>query len=286
MKANMTIRRIAVIGAGTMGSGIAQVAAQSGYEVVLEDVDARFVKDGVERISARLKKRVDEGRLGEEEKEGVLSRIRTAVNLSDCRDADLVIEAVAEKEEIKKGIFRELDALCPAESIFATNTSSIPVTRLAAVTGRRERFAGMHFMNPAYVMKLVEVVKGLRTSGETVEALVAVAERMGKTPVVVNDSPGFVISRVLMTMINDAIYCLEEGIASRQGIDTIMKLGAHHPMGPLELADLMGLDICLEILGVLHADLGEKYRPCPLLKTMVAAGKLGRKSGEGFYEYH
>jgi 3-hydroxybutyryl-CoA dehydrogenase len=281
----MGIRKIAVIGSGTMGSGIAQVAAQGGFEVILEDIDEGYLNAALSGIRERLGKRVAEGRLEEREKGETLSRIRTTSSLRDCREADLVIEAATENEEVKKEIFRELDLLCPRETIFATNTSSIPVTRLAQATNRAGRFAGMHFMNPAYIMKLVEIVKGLHTSNETVATIAAVAEIMGKTAVIVNDSPGFVISRVLMTMINDAIYCLQEGVASCEGIDTIMKLGANHPMGPLEIADLMGLDICLEILGILHASLGDKYMPCPLLKTMVAAGKLGRKSGEGFYEY-
>jgi len=192
---------------------------------------------------------------------------------------------VIEKEDIKKHIFKELDTICNDETIFASNTSAISITRLAEITKRPERFAGMHFMNPAYIMKLVEVVKGLATSEETVSVITAVAKKMGKIPVVVNDFPGFVSNRVLMPMINDAIYCLQEGVASREGIDTIMKLGANHPMGPLELADFIGLDTCLAILEILHAELGEKYRPCPLLQKMVAGGKIGRKSGEGFYEY-
>lgn len=281
----MNIQKIGVIGAGTMGSGIAQVAAQSGYEVVLEDVKEEYVRAGFEKIKERLEKRVGKGKLESKVKDRTLSNIKTTASLEDCRDVDLIIEAVIEKEDIKKQIFAELDNICSEETIFTTNTSSISITRLAQVTKRPKLFAGMHFMNPAFVMKLVEVVRGLRTSQETVSIITAVAEKMGKIPFIVNDSPGFVSNRVLMPMINDAIYCLQEGVASRESIDSIMKLGANHPMGPLELADFIGLDICLDILEVLHAELGEKYRPCPLLRKMVAGGKLGGKSGEGFYEY-
>ena len=281
----MNIQKIAVIGAGTMGSSIAQVAAQSGYEVVLEDIKKEYVIAGFAKIKERLGKRVGEGKLESREKDRILSNIKTTVTLEDCKDADLIIEAVVEKEDVKKQIFKELDILCDEETIFTSNTSSISITKLASITRRPGRFAGMHFMNPAFVMKLVEVVKGLHTSDETVDTIIAVAKTMGKTPVIVNDFPGFVSNRVLMPMINDAIYCLQEGVASRESIDTIMKLGANHPVGPLELADFIGLDICLAILEVLHAGLGEKYRPCPLLRKMVAGGKLGRKSGEGFYEY-
>lgn len=281
----MEIKKIGVIGAGTMGSGIAQVAAQSGYEVALEDISEEYVRAGFAKIKERLEKRAGEGKLESKEKDRILSNIKTTASLKDCKDADLIIEAVIEKEDIKKQIFRDLDNLCPKETVFATNTSSISITRLARITQRPERFAGMHFMNPVYIMKLVEVVKGLRTSEETVSIIMAVAEKMGKIPIVVNDFPGFVSNRILMPMINDAIYCLQEGVASRESIDNIMKLGANHPMGPLELADFVGLDICLAILEVLQAELGEKYRPCPLLRKMVSAGKLGRKSGEGFYEH-
>ena len=281
----MNIQKIGVIGAGTMGGGIAQVAAQSGYEVVLKDVKEEYVKAGFAKIKERLVKRAGEGKLEILEKERILSNIKTTTSLEECRNADLVIEAVVEKEDIKKHIFKELDTICNDETIFASNTSAISITRLAEITKRPERFAGMHFMNPAYAMKLVEVVKGLHTSDETVDIITAVAGIMGKIPVVVNDFPGFVSNRILMPMINDAIYCLQEGVASRESIDNVMRLGANHPMGPLELADFVGLDVCLEILEILHAELGEKYRPCPLLRKMVAGGKLGRKSGEGFYEY-
>ncbi len=281
----MEIKKIGIIGAGTMGGGIAQVAAQSGYEVILEDMEEEYVKAWFEKIKERLEKRVNDGKLEGKEKDRILSNIKITANLKELGDADLIIEAAVEKEEVKRRIFNELDKLCTEETIFATNTSSISITRLAQVTKRPERFAGMHFMNPAYVMKLVEVVRGIRTSDETVSIIKAAAEKMGKIPVVVNDSPGFVSNRILMPMINDAIFCLQEGVASKESIDSIMKLGANHPMGPLELADFIGLDICLAVLDVLHFELGEKYRPCPLLRKMVAAGKLGRKSGEGFYEY-
>lgn len=281
----MNIQEIGVIGAGTMGSGIAQVAAQKGIRVVMEDINEDYTKAGFLKIKERLEKRVDEGKLEAREKDDVLSNIKTSVDLEDCREADLIIEAVAEKEDIKKQIFHDLDRICPIKTIFTTNTSSISITRLAHATKRPERFAGMHFMNPAYTMKLVEVIRGLRTSEETINTINLLAERMGKIPVVVNDSPGFISNRVLMPMINDAIFCLQEGVAPKESIDSIMKLGANHPMGPLELADFIGLDICLSILEVLHSDLGEKYRPCPLLRKMVAGGKLGRKNGEGFYEY-
>jgi len=281
----MNIRDIAVIGAGTMGCGIARAAAASGFPVVLEDRDGELAEKGLSQIRDSLGKKVAAGKLESSERDAILSRITISATLGDCRSVDLVIEAASEREEIKKEIFRTLDAICPPETVFATNTSSISITRLAQVTKRPERFIGMHFMNPAHVMRLVEVITGLRTSPETVTAITAVAEGMGKVPVVVADSPGFVSNRVLMPMINDAIFCLQEGVASRESIDAIVMLGANHPMGPLELADFVGLDICLEIMDVLHAELGEKYRPCTLLRKMVAAGKLGRKSGEGFYEY-
>ncbi len=279
------IRKIGIIGAGTMGGGIAQVAAQSGFEVIMEDVKQEYVSSGFAKIKERLEKRVSEGKLESREKERILSNIKPTASLGDLKDSDLIIEAVVEKEDVKKEIFEELERICTEDTIFTTNTSSISITRLAHVTRRPERFAGMHFMNPAYIMKLVEVVRGIQTSQETIDVVTAVAEKMGKIPVVVNDSPGFVSNRILMPMINDAIFCLQEGIASKESIDSIMKLGANQPMGPLELADFVGLDVCLDILEILHNELGEKYRPCPLLRKMVAAGKLGRKSGEGFYGY-
>jgi len=281
----MTIKNITVIGAGTMGAGIARAAAVSGFTVRLEDRDQGKAVAALEDIRAGLGKQVAKGKVGVEEKEAIITRMSVCGSLEECRDADLVIEAVAEIEEVKREIFRTLDRLCPPHTILASNTSSISITRLGGVTGRADRVVGMHFMNPAHVMKLVEVIAGLRTSPETIATVTRVAGRMGKTPVVVKDAPGFVANRMLMPMINDAIFCLQEGIATREDIDAIARLGAHHPMGPLELADFIGLDVCLEILKVLHSELGEKYRPGTLLRNMVAAGKLGRKSGAGFYDY-
>jgi len=281
----MPVMKIAVIGAGTMGGGIAEVAARSGFEVILEDTEHAFVRAGLEKMEERLSKRLAEGRLSSAEKDALLSRIRTATTLEDCAEADLIIEAVVEKEDTKNALFRELGRLCPAGTIFASNTSAISITRLGQASGRPDRFLGMHFMNPAPVMKLVEIVTGQRTTDETVAVAISVCEKMGKTAVIVKDSPAFISSRLVMLLVNEAIHCLQEGLASREGIDTIMTLGAHHPMGPLALADLMGLDICLATLDLLHAEMGEKYRPCVMLRQMVAAGKLGKKSGEGFYEY-
>ena len=253
--------------------------------MVLEDINEEYVTAGLKQIQERLEKRVNEGKINNEEKEKILSRIRISTNLEDCKDSDLIIEAVTEKDEIKKQVFNKLDKICREDVIFTSNTSSISITRLAQATGRQDRFAGMHFMNPAFIMKLVEVVRGLRTSQETIDKILSIAGKMGKVPVIVNDSPGFISNRLLMPMINEAVYCLYDGIASIESIDTVMKLGANHPMGPLELADLIGLDVCLDVLEILHKDLGEKYMPCPLLRKMVAGGKLGRKNGEGFYDY-
>jgi 3-hydroxybutyryl-CoA dehydrogenase len=281
----MHIQKIAIIGSGTMGGGIVHAAAQSGFSVLLVAINEQHARACYEKIEKRLSKRVVDGKLEQKEKDNILSRIDTSVNIDDCREVDLVIEAVAEQEEVKTKIFQTLDAICNKDTILTTNTSSISITRLAKVVKRADRFAGMHFMNPAYIMKLVEVIKGAKTSQQTVQLITAVAEKMAKVPVTVNDSPGFVANRILMPMINEAISCLQEAIASKESIDTIMKLGAHHPMGSLELADLIGLDTCLAILEVLHGELGEKYKPCELLRTMVADGKLGKKCGEGFYKY-
>jgi len=281
----MVIQEIGVIGSGTMGGGIAQLMAQNGFTVVLEDINEEYVTAGLKNIQERLEKRVNEGKLNNVDREKILSRIRISTDLEDCKDSDLIIEAVTENHEIKKQVFSKLDKICRKDVIFTSNTSSISITRLAQATVRQDRFAGMHFMNPAFIMKLVEVVRGLRTSQETIDTIISLAEKMGKVPVIVNDSPGFISNRLLMPMINEAVYCLYDGIASIESIDTIMKLGANHPMGPLELADLIGLDVCLFVLEILHKDLGEKYMPCPLLRKMVAGGKLGKKNGEGFYDY-
>ena len=281
----MKIDVIAVIGAGIMGGGIAQAAAQGGYQILIEDARPEAVSACLLSIRKRLGKRVSEGKIEPREKDEVLSHIKASSSLEDCTKAGLVIEAVTEREDTKKEVFRKLDGICSPETIFASNTSAIPITRLAGATKRPDRFTGMHFMNPAYIMKLVEIARGDKTSDETIAAVKSVCEKMGKVPVVVKDFPGFVSNRVLMPLINEAVFCLQDGVASREDIDTIMKLGANHPMGPLELADFIGIDTCLEILDILRGGLGEKFSPCPLLKDMVAAGKLGRKSGEGFYDY-
>ncbi len=281
----MQIKKIAVIGAGIMGGGIAQAAAESGFDVLLTDATGKLAAKGFARVKERLESRAAEGKISPQGKEEMLSRIGVSARLEECLSADLIVEAVIEREDVKKDIFQQLDGFCPPETIFATNTSTISITRLAGATSRPERFIGMHFMNPAYIMRLVEVIRGRSTSESTVDIIRSVSMKMGKTPVVVCDSPGFVSNRVLMPMINEAVYCLQEGISSKEDIDTVMKLGANHPMGPLELADFIGLDTCLEILAILEEELGEKFGPCPLLRKMVAAGRLGRKSGEGFYEY-
>lgn len=278
--------KIAVIGAGTMGSGIAQVAAMAGYDVAMRDIEQRFVDGGLRNIEKSLSKMVEKGRLVAEEKGRVLGRINGTLDLKDCADAMVVVEAIVESAPLKKQVFRELDALCPMETIFASNTSSISITELAAATKRPDRFIGMHFMNPVPVMRLVEVIKGLQTSEETTRTIVELSRRMGKEPVEASDYPGFIVNRILMPMINEACFALMEGVGTREAIDTCMKLGTNQPMGPLELADLIGLDVCLSIMEVLYCGLGDsKYRPCPLLRRMVAAGRLGRKTGLGFYEY-
>ncbi|GBD15447.1 putative 3-hydroxybutyryl-CoA dehydrogenase [bacterium HR26] len=280
------IQRVAVVGAGTMGRGIAQVVAQAGLVVTLIDREPDIVRSALEHIRQQLERAVQRGRLDAEQASVALSLIAVDTGLEAVSDADLVIEAVPEVVDLKRDIFHRLDQYCAQQALLASNTSSISITLLGAATGRPERVLGLHFFNPVPVMKLVEVVRGLRTADETIEAAVQFARRLGKTPVVVKDSPGFVSNRVLMPMINEAVYALMEGVASAEEIDTVMRLGANHPMGPLELADLIGLDVVLQILEVLHHDFGDpKYRPCPFLRQMVAAGKLGRKSGEGFYRY-
>lgn len=280
------IQKLMVIGSGQMGSGIAQVAAQAGLTVLMNDVKHEFAERGFATITKNLARNVEKGRMTEEEKSAVLDRITLSTSLDDAADVDMAIEAATENMEIKMNIFRQLDAIAPAGALLASNTSSLPITEIAAVTKRPELVIGMHFMNPVPVMKLVEIIRGLATSDETYETVRNLAEQMNKTSVEVNDFPGFVSNRVLMPMINEAIYCLYEGVASVEDIDTVMKLGMNHPMGPLTLADFIGLDTCLAIMEVLYEGFGDsKYRPCPLLRKYVKAGWLGKKSGRGFYTY-
>ncbi len=279
-------KKILVVGAGQMGSGIAQVCAQSGYDVLLYDIDEKFTKRAIEKITHFLSRGVDKGKITEEDKNKALSKIKTTLNLSDGKDANFIIEAAPENLDLKKKIFSELDEICPEETILSTNTSSLSITEIASATKRPEKFTGMHFFNPAPIMKLVEIICGLETSEETFNITNELAVKLGKTPVRVKDYPGFVSNRLLMPMINEAVYVLMEGIASAKDIDTVMKLGMNHPMGPLELADLIGLDTCLDVMEVLYEGFKDsKYRPCPLLKNMVNSGRLGRKTDKGFYEY-
>ena len=283
----MPIKKVMVIGAGQMGAGIAQVTAQAGFEVLLNDMNEAALEKGMNNINKRLTRAAEKERITENEKEQTLGRLRASSALEDAKDCDLVIEAIVENMEVKTKVFRELDEIAPAHAILATNTSSLPITEIAAATNRPEQVIGMHFMNPVPVMKLVEVIRGIQTSDETYEAIAGMTEDLNKTSVEVADFPGFAANRILMPMINEAIYTVYEGVASPEDIDTVMKLGMNHPMGPLTLADFIGLDTCLYIMEVLYEGFGDsKYRPCPLLRKYVKAGWLGKKSGRGFYEYH
>lgn len=282
----MEIKTIGVIGSGQMGNGIAQVAAMSGLQVIMSDIEDEFVQRGLGNIAKILSRNVEKGRMSSEEKEAVLARIKTTVDTKEMAAADFVVEAATENEAIKFKIFRDLDEICGPEVILATNTSSIPIGRIAAQTQRPDKVIGMHFMNPVPLMKLVEVIPGLATSEETFKTTWELAVKFGKTPVKANDYPAFIANRILMPMINEAIYCLYHGVGTREDIDTVMKLGMNHPMGPLALADLIGLDTCLAVMETLYTGFSDsKYRPCPLLRQYVEVGWLGRKTGRGFYEY-
>jgi 3-hydroxybutyryl-CoA dehydrogenase len=275
-----------VIGAGQMGAGIAQVASASGMSIILHDISTDFVDRGMTTIAKNLQRSVDKGKISEAEKNAIIGRITPSTDIGNMSSADFVVEAASENEVIKFRIFAQLDEVCPPHTILSSNTSSIPIGRIASQTKRPDKVIGMHFMNPVPVMKLVEVIRGLPTSEETFQATVALAEQMGKTPAVANDFPGFIANRILLPMINEAIFCLYQSVGDRDSIDRVMQLGMNHPMGPLALADLIGLDTCLAILNTLHQGLGDpKYRPCPLLRQYVESGWLGRKTGRGFYNY-
>nr|WP_321464928.1 3-hydroxybutyryl-CoA dehydrogenase [uncultured Desulfobulbus sp.] len=282
----MEVQTFGVIGAGQMGNGIAQVAAASGLSVIMNDIKSEFVERGLANISKNLQRNVDKGKLGAEERDAILSRITLSTDIKDMAGADFVVEAASENETIKFKIFETLEEVCAPHVILASNTSSIPIGRIASHTKRPDKVIGMHFMNPVPVMKLVEVICGLATSKETLDTTLDLTRRMEKTPAQSNDFPGFIANRILLPMINEAVFCLYHGVGTKEDIDTVMKLGMNHPMGPLALADLIGLDTCLAIMETLHEGLGDsKYRPCPLLRQYVEAGFLGRKSGKGFYSY-
>ncbi len=283
---SVSIQKVMVIGAGQMGSGIAQVCAQAGYDVTLNDLKGEFVERGLSSIEKNLARAVEKGRMSADEKDQTTGRLSSSTDLQDAKGVDLIIEAAVENMDIKKTIFAQLDEIAPEHTILATNTSSLPITEIAAATNRPQQVIGMHFMNPVPVMKLVEIIRGLATSDEVYAAIEDMTNKLQKTPVEVEDFPGFVANRILMPMINEAVYTLYEGVASKEDIDSVMKLGMNHPMGPLTLADFIGLDTCLYIMETLHEGFGDdKYRPCPLLRKYVKAGWLGRKTGRGFYEY-
>ena len=283
----MKIEKVMVVGSGQMGCGIAQVLAQSGYQVLMNDIEEAFIQKGLTKMTKQLDSDIQKGRKTEEEKAAVLSKLTASTNLEDAKEVQLVIEAATENKDIKLGIFRKLDEITPKNTILASNTSSLSITEIAAVTNRADKVIGMHFFNPVPVMKLVEINSGLATSQETFSIIEDLAKEMKKVPVAIKDFPGFAVNRILIPMINEAIFSVYEGIATPEGIDEVMKLGANHPMGPIQLADYIGLDTCLAIMEVLYEGFGDpKYRPCPLLRKYVEAGWLGVKSGRGFYTYH